>query len=414
MKNRQEHWIKQVYGTLSQARQIPMWGSLPSFDWTKFSSAFAEAFALEGMDIEASTPDWIDAKERLPSLKKTNSYEVIKISPLNGQILWIMTIADREKLSSLLLSSSSSKGFSDPRFQEGFYKYVMLEVLHCFDKVGSYPELHPRLEEGDIDAENFCVVPVSLKCNNTTIWGKLAISSELQEAIKQQYASKLQSLATHPLASDLQVLLKMQVANTSLLLHEWKEIKVGDCILLDRCSFDPVSYKGSITICLEETPIFRAKLKKNSLKIQDYAFYQEEENPMSDEELPPEEESIQEDFTEDESLSESEDELPEELQEAMEEEEDRLHSEEPGTNATTEKLISSQKIPLTLVIEVDRIRMSLDKLLQLAPGNVLDLSVRPEQGVYVTIGGKKVAHGEIIKLGDALGLKILQLGDSGE
>ena len=98
----------------------------------------------------------------------------------------------------------------------------------------------------------------------------------------------------------------------------------------------------------------------------------------------------------------------------MEEEEDRLHSEEPGTNATTEKLISSQKIPLTLVIEVDRIRMSLDKLLQLAPGNVLDLSVRPEQGVYVTIGGKKVAHGEIIKLGDALGLKILQLGDSGE
>ena len=224
----------------------------------------------------------------------------------------------------------------------------------------------------------------------------------------------MQSLATHPLASDLEVLLKLQVASTTLLLQEWKEVKIGDCILLDRCSFDPDSHKGSITICLEETPIFRAKLKKNSLKIQDYAFYHEEANPMSDEELPPEEENIEEDFTEEDSISESEDELPEELQEAMQEEEDRLHSEELASNATTEKLISSQKIPLTLVIEVDRIRMSLDKLLQLAPGNVLDLKVRPEQGVYITIGGKKVAHGEIIKLGDTLGLKILQLGENGD
>ena len=284
----------------------------------------------------------------------------------------------------------------------------MLEVLHCFDKVSAYPELHPRLEEGDIDAENFCVMPISLKFDTTTIWGKLAISSELQQAIQHHYASKWQSLATHPLASTLEVNLKLQIASASLFLEQWQKAKVGDCILLDRCSFDPVSHKGSVTIYLEETPLFRAKLKKNTLKIQDYAFYHEEENPMSDEELPPEEE----DFTEEESFSESEDELPEELQEAIYEEEERIHSAESPTNPTTEKLISSQQIPLTLVVEVDRIRMSLDKLLQLSPGNVLDLNVRPEQGVYVSIGGKKVARGEIIKLGDTLGLKILELGEN--
>ncbi|NDE82905.1 MAG: YscQ/HrcQ family type III secretion apparatus protein, partial [Chlamydiia bacterium] len=51
------------------------------------------------------------------------------------------------------------------------------------------------------------------------------------------------------------------------------------------------------------------------------------------------------------------------------------------------------------------------QLLELRPGNVLDLQVKPEQGVYVTVGGKRIARGELIKLGDVLGLKILKIGE---
>jgi flagellar motor switch protein FliN/FliY len=47
-------------------------------------------------------------------------------------------------------------------------------------------------------------------------------------------------------------------------------------------------------------------------------------------------------------------------------------------------------------------------LLHLKPGNVLELSVRPEQGVDLSIGGKKVAKAELVKLGDVLGVKILE------
>jgi flagellar motor switch protein FliN/FliY len=55
--------------------------------------------------------------------------------------------------------------------------------------------------------------------------------------------------------------------------------------------------------------------------------------------------------------------------------------------------------------------MNLEKLLQLQPGNVLDLNVRPEQGVSVTLNGKRVARAELVKLGDVLGIKILHLGE---
>jgi flagellar motor switch/type III secretory pathway protein FliN len=53
--------------------------------------------------------------------------------------------------------------------------------------------------------------------------------------------------------------------------------------------------------------------------------------------------------------------------------------------------------------------MNVDKLLQLSPGNVLELGVKPEQGVYITIGGKRLAHAELIKVGETLGVKILKL-----
>ena len=76
-----------------------------------------------------------------------------------------------------------------------------------------------------------------------------------------------------------------------------------------------------------------------------------------------------------------------------------------------EKLISSKEIPLTLTVEVARMRINLEKLMQLSPGNILELPVRPEHGVDVVIGGKKVAKAELVKLGEMLGIKILQLGD---
>ena len=60
-------------------------------------------------------------------------------------------------------------------------------------------------------------------------------------------------------------------------------------------------------------------------------------------------------------------------------------------------------------MEIGRLKINLDKLLHLKPGNVLELSVRPEQGVDLSIGGKKMAKAELIKLGDVLGVKILHL-----
>jgi flagellar motor switch protein FliN/FliY len=70
----------------------------------------------------------------------------------------------------------------------------------------------------------------------------------------------------------------------------------------------------------------------------------------------------------------------------------------------------SKEIPIHLCVEIARIKMSLDKVLALKPGNLIELLVSPQQGVTITANGKAVARGELLLLGEALGVKITELG----
>lgn len=413
MSIQQDLWIKKIYTVLQENQMIPMWGSLPAFDWTSFSNALSSSLGIENMDVQAKNSEWIQYHDLIKEIKNEKSVDIIKITPFDGQVLWIMTQQDKEKFTNLLLSHTGISGFADQRFQEGFYKYLLLETLGCFEKTGCYTDIHPRLEIEQICEETYFVMNICITLKNSTIWGKLAISSKVQNGICQHYQQKLPSLASHKLTKDLDLLLKLELARTSLTVSEWKNLKHGDYIVLEQCSYDPSTQKGSSTIVLENTPLFRAKIKKNSLKIQDYAFFYEEQQPMTNEHLSPEDESFHDEEIQEESFHDEETEngpFSDSFEDSSDDESDHMWSEKQEPTETVEKLISSREIPLTLVVELDRIRMNLDKLLQLSPGNVIELAARPEQGVYITVGGKKVAHAELIKIGDVVGLKILKMG----
>lgn len=73
-------------------------------------------------------------------------------------------------------------------------------------------------------------------------------------------------------------------------------------------------------------------------------------------------------------------------------------------------VITAGEIPLTLVVEVARLRMNLSQLLQLQPGNVLELAMPSDKTVRLCSGGKCVATGELIALGEIAGVKITRIG----
>jgi flagellar motor switch protein FliN/FliY len=319
---------------------------------------------------------------------------------LSGQAFLMMGREDVSKLTALTLASSSAgKGFSSPKFQEGFYYFLGTQVVQAIDEIKAFGDLGLKIGKlGSLPQEESLCIDIEIQHSKETFWGRLACPASFHQAFKTHFNIQPPTPLKSALAKQIDVTVRLELGQTELLLSQWQEVRVGDFILLDRCTFDPKTQKGTATLMLEQTSLLRARIKDNSLKIVDYAFYREEHNQMNPE-MPPDEKNPKENF-ESEPSAEYETELPSD--------QNHLWTSE---NAEMEKLISPQEIPLTLAIEVARLRINLDKLLQLSPGNVLELSVKPEQGVDLVIGGKKVAKGELVKLGEMLGVKILQLGD---
>src|SRR5205085_5419902 len=57
---------------------------------------------------------------------------------------------------------------------------------------------------------------------------------------------------------------------------EWKNIKEGDFVVLDRGSYDPRHEAGIAMLMLGPTPLFNVKIKQNKMELVDYAFRSEE------------------------------------------------------------------------------------------------------------------------------------------
>ena len=72
--------------------------------------------------------------------------------------------------------------------------------------------------------------------------------------------------------------------------------------------------------------------------------------------------------------------------------------------------ITPADIAVLLTAEVGRFNMTAQKLMELRPGNFLRLDVMPENGLDLTINGKKVGRGELICVGEKLGIRILEVG----
>ena len=102
---------------------------------------------------------------------------------------------------------------------------------------------------------------------------------------------------------------------------------------------------------------------------------------------------------------EEEEEIEEELPPPQPEPEEEAEPEEelpPPANIS--------EVPLTVSVEVGRVRLSAEKLLSLQPGNLIDLPTSPDSRVELVVNGKVVGRGELLRIGDLLGVRVLELG----
>jgi flagellar motor switch protein FliN/FliY len=225
----------------------------------------------------------------------------------------------------------------------------------------------------------------------------------------------------------------LEVGNLALSTAELKKIAPGDFVVLDNCSLHCEEGKERVMLTVAGTPFFRARIKHGNLKILEHPLYYEvntamdnstEENKENDEVSDFDLDKFDSElFTDAESgeiqnLSDSEAQSVEEVEKS--DEDPANHEAEHAMNPIEEEAVRGsekrdkrpktlEEIPLPIVIEIGRIQMSIKQLLELQPGNMLDIDIHPESGVDLVVHGRKIAHGELLQIGDSLGVRILEI-----
>ena len=84
--------------------------------------------------------------------------------------------------------------------------------------------------------------------------------------------------------------------------------------------------------------------------------------------------------------------------------------EKRGGDESSANPLTLEQVPLQIAVEIGRCQMALAKVMQLQPGNLLDLHVHPAEGVDLVVHGQCIGRGELVKLGELLGVRITEIG----
>lgn len=81
---------------------------------------------------------------------------------------------------------------------------------------------------------------------------------------------------------------------------------------------------------------------------------------------------------------------------------------EPG-RAGKQDFCFLSEVCLPISVELGRSRMKIKEILELNPGSVVQLDKLPEEPVELLVEGKPLARGEVVVVGDRLGVRITEL-----
>jgi flagellar motor switch protein FliN/FliY len=347
MKEVSYDWLNLVEKALEKIQQLPALEENFPFPWADASHAIGSGLKLT-LNISSNRAAWKNQDAALQGLGEKIYTVSVEMAPIEGSVFFAMPENDVSYLTAQALMSG--EGFANAKLREGFYHFLFLKALEAVDHLKVFKEVSFHFSPNHTlpKEESFCI-DIDLALPEKTLHGRLICPQSFLTSFKTFQPMQKETLLSSETTLGIDVSLRCEVGTTAISQEEWDKVRVGDFVILDRCSYDPLEQKGSATLMLGTTPLLIARMKPEGMKVLDFAFYKEE-SPAAEE--------------------------------------------------------SSD---LTMTAEIGHVSMVLNKLLHLEPGTMIDLAMHPEQGVDLTLSGKKVASGQLLKLGETVGLRILDI-----
>lgn len=380
-------WVRRVTSEVQGLNEIPLFGSAPAFDWKSFSSFLSSHLGVKDLSIHPMGQDFKEGDEIINGMGSNFVSMGINVSSL-GEINWLMSEADMEKLTHMMIKSSNKTSpMPSELLLEGFYRYIALESLYA---AGSIPPLNQftyQITDQELNVSSAFCIDIQIKLGEKNAWGRLVLPMNFRKNWVQHFSAQPVDYVPSKIAEETFVTVGIKTGSVILHQDEIEELEPGDFILLDKGSYDASRGTGVCMLMLQSTPLFNAKIKQNKVELIDYAFYYEdnmEENP------PPESPEIPESMEGIPSMGEP-------------------AAETKTFQAEEAESVAIKEMPLNVTVEIGRIRITLDQLMKLSPGNLLELPIHPDQSVSLTVAGQKIGSAELVYLGEQLGIRILEI-----
>jgi type III secretion system YscQ/HrcQ family protein len=359
---------------------IPLNGGAPPFPIEAMSEKLGELFELKSAKLKLDIPTWLTSDELLGGVGQETYLVTLLCSPIPTPLFLAIARADLVKMMMQLFSGEQETAAQfESSMREAFAHFIILQLLRLLDEMG-YPDegfsfrLAPPASLPD---EAALSIDLSLTLSRRKISSRLLIPEKFYQEWCRRLAKRTPSRLPEQLIRELDLVLHLELAETHLSYAEWSQTGVGDFISLN--TVDP----EKIRITLEGETLFGGRMSPDGVVI---------------EPLPPTHE-VSEQMEDDQ-----------ENNEALSTEDEEEWEEEEATTAPANGMLSPDKIPLKLTVEIGQVATTAERLLAMQAGNVIELKRSLEQGVDLVVNGKRVGKGELMQIGDQIGVRVVEVG----
>lgn len=423
-------WLKSMSRDLYNLDATPLLGYPPEFPWESFANSFATTLGLSECTAAPSEFIWREKQDLLKGIPGPHYWIEIASPGIDSSLFVVMSKQDILLLMHHVLAIPLEAASKEPEdMKDAFQHFIAIQTVHIinsldFDKRLSFKivSFDKSLEEPALCQDAYITVA------NEKMLVRLCMPSSFQKSWSNFFPGPQKTLPpTKYRLEQALVPVHIEAGQTTLSLNQLLKLQSGDFLFIDRPIYIPDSEKNHVIATLQNRPLFRAELKDGSLNILEIPLLHEVYDSMVDKvnqpfapsgynpderppQLPPIEDDEENPFEDEDDEDEGELSLEQELPAPPKATAPITPQPKPQTNSGPLKELTANDIPLTLTIEVAQLNVTAQKLLELQPGNVLDLEISPEAGVDLVIAGRIIGKGELLKIGDSIGVRIQQIG----
>lgn len=339
---------------LDSLKTIPLFGKAPPIDLERLSLLLKEEFEVDSLSIEMQKCERVEKKEMKEGLGVKPLILPIHLLPFRSLLYVAISKTDQSKLTGALIGESpKKKAFYSPPLEKGFLMFILARSLSQINSLEPIEQMSLELgeKENELIEQGFDV-NLEVKINEISILLKLLLPIPFQEEWIQHFAAFPPVYTPSKLSKSKLLKVGIQIGSVALTLSQIQNLKKGDFVILDQTQKEKT---GILTY--KNTPLFSLTIEGNQAMLQD-SFDNQDEHV------------------------------------------DNIENEENR---------DFTKMEVNVQVELASLNMSLDELMKLSSGNVLELPEAVDQTLTLKVNGKKIATAELVQLGDVKGVKIIQI-----